>query len=94
MDSRSLKSLLEGKTRKHREAVLSGLGSWRMVYDGRYKLIRGFNPEATARDLHQAGALSKTVEPILFDLHDDPLENINLASKGSRHMDRLSHYLG
>lgn len=94
MDSRSLKSLLEGKTRKHREAVLSGLGSWRMVYDGRYKLIRGFDPEATARDLHQAGALSKAAEPILFDLQDDPLENVNLASKGSRHVDRLSRYLG
>jgi arylsulfatase len=45
MDSRSLKALLEGKTETHRDYVLSGLGAWRLVFDGRYKLIRGFEDE-------------------------------------------------
>ena len=92
MDSRSLKGLLEGKTRKHRDAVLSGLGKWRMVYDGRYKLVRGFDPEATSQALHQAGAAGP-VEPLLFDLKDDPVENVNLAAKASQQVDRLSRYL-
>jgi len=94
MDSRSLKSLLEGKTRKHRDAVRSGLGNWRMVYDGRYKLIRGFNPEASSADLHQGSAATKAAAPILFDLKDDPAENVNVAAKSSRHVDRLSRFLG
>jgi arylsulfatase len=94
MDSRSLKGLLEGKTRKHRDAVRSGLGSWRMVYDGRYKLIRGFNPDASSADLHQATAAAKPAGPILFDLKDDPAENVDVAAKASQHVDRLSRYLG
>jgi arylsulfatase A-like enzyme len=94
MESRSLKGLLEGRTRKHRDAVRSGLGSWRMVYDGRYKLIRGFNPEASSRDLHEAGSAAKAVAPLLFDLRDDPAENVNIASKRGQHVDRLSRFLG
>ncbi len=40
MDSLSLRPLLEGKAKSHREYVLSGLNRWRMVFDGRYKLIQ------------------------------------------------------
>lgn len=93
MDSRSLKSLLEGKTRQHREAVRSGLNSWRMAYDGRYKLVRGFDPDASSKDLHRAGA-GKESGPLLFDLKDDPLENVNVAAKAGKHVDRLSRLLG
>lgn len=53
MDSRSLRPLLEGKTRSHREHLLSGLGKWRMAWDGRYKLIRGFDAGALLFDLDQ-----------------------------------------
>jgi choline-sulfatase len=93
MDSRSLKGLLEGKTKKHRDAVRSGLGAWRMVYDGRYKLIRGFDPEASSQNLHKGASAAKAVAPLLFDLKDDPLENVNMASKASQHVERLSRYL-
>ena len=41
MDGRSLKELLEGRTEGHRDVVRSGLGDWKMVYDGRYKLVTG-----------------------------------------------------
>jgi arylsulfatase len=40
MDSRSLLPVLRGERRSHREVVRSGLGGWRMAFDGRYKLVR------------------------------------------------------
>lgn len=51
MDSRSLRSLLEGATRTHRDIALSGLGNWRMAYDGRYKYIEGFGDAPQLFDL-------------------------------------------
>ncbi|MCF7854462.1 MAG: sulfatase-like hydrolase/transferase [Candidatus Pacebacteria bacterium] len=39
MDARSLRPVLEGKTEQHREYVVSGLNGWRMLFDGRYKLV-------------------------------------------------------
>ena len=42
MDSRSIRPVLEGKTEKHRDYVLSGLRDWRLAWDGRYKYITGF----------------------------------------------------
>jgi len=77
MDSRSIRPLLEGRTRSHREHVLSGLNKWRMVWDGRYKLIHGFEDNA----------------PMLFDLHDDPLEDANIAEKAKPHAERLGRLL-
>lgn len=74
MDSRSLRPLVEGKTRSHRGHVLSGLGSWRLVYDGRYKLIRGYGETPT----------------LLFDLESDPLENRDIAAQAPREVARLS----
>lgn len=51
MDSRSLRALLEGKTNSHREYLLSGLSNWRMAWDGRYKLVRGFQETQQLFDL-------------------------------------------
>jgi len=51
MDSLSLKPFLEGKVESHREYVLSGLGAWRVVFDGQYKLIRGFTEKPLLFDL-------------------------------------------
>lgn len=42
MDSRSLRPVLAGATDRHRSHVRSGLDDWRTVWDGRYKLTRGF----------------------------------------------------
>jgi arylsulfatase A-like enzyme len=39
MDALSLRTLLEGNASTHREVVTGGLNEWRMVYDGRYKLV-------------------------------------------------------
>ena len=39
MDSRSLCGLLSSPTDHHRPHIRSGLGDWRMVFDGQYKLV-------------------------------------------------------
>jgi len=85
MDSRSLRGLLEGRTRTHREYALCGLGAWRLVFDGRYKLIRGFRPDAGAgagkAKAARAEGNRETPPDILFDLTADPLEDTNVASR-------------
>ncbi len=40
MDSRSLVDLLSGSTPTHRDVLISGLGDWRLAWDGRFKLVR------------------------------------------------------
>jgi arylsulfatase A-like enzyme len=84
MDSRSMKSLLEGKTHVHRDFVRSGLLSWRFVFDGRYKLIRGFDIAGKVEGSYK-------MEPvILFDLTEDPHESVNFASDRPAVVKRLS----
>ena len=85
MDSRGLGKLLAGRTTKHREVVRSGLGDWRLAYDGRWKLITGFDPNGPK------GAVGR--EPVLYDLANDPLENENLAVKAPGELERLMRYL-
>ncbi len=97
MDSLSLRPVLEGKTSVHREVVSSGLGPWRMAYDGRYKFIRGFDPK-TNRAWPRGSDLTKfekaAASPLLlFDLEADPLENVNLASSAGKEARRLTSAL-
>jgi arylsulfatase len=81
LDSRSLRALLEGRERGGREVVLSGLrtreGDFRLAFDGRYKLVRGFGDE-TIR---------------LYDLEADPREMTNLASRQPGKVRRLAEWL-
>ena len=44
LDSRSLVDYLGGRADRRRELVFSGLSAWRMVTDGRFKLVRGYDP--------------------------------------------------
>ncbi len=41
MDARSLRPTLEGRDDEHRACVAAGLGDWRMLFDGRFKLVVG-----------------------------------------------------
>lgn len=91
MDSKSLRSVLEGRSQKHRDYVLSGLNDWRMVWDGRYKLITGFD-ETKPRE--QQGHDVKGRPPILFDHTKDPLENENVAPRNDAQVQRLMALLG
>jgi arylsulfatase A-like enzyme len=88
MDSRSLRPVLEGQTGRHREYVLSGLGTWRTVWDGRYKLVRDFDPAATKK------GGGKGAPALLFDLETDALENENLAAKSPGEVRRLGEMFG
>jgi arylsulfatase A-like enzyme len=78
MDSRSLRNLLKGKTKEHREYVLSGLNNWRLAYDGQYKYIEGYNVPKTPKG-----------EPVLFDLQKDPTESTNVYKKAKEEAQRL-----
>ena len=95
MDSRSLLPLLGGETRSHRELVLSGLNPWRMIFDGRYKLIRGYDQQegmprgSGVPDYRER----KDLPPLLFDLESDPLENNNLAERAPAEVERLTDAL-
>jgi arylsulfatase A-like enzyme len=87
MDSRSLRPLLEGKSKTHRPAARSGLGSWRLAFDGRWKLITGFDPAAGKN------AAAGSAPPVLFDLRNDPSEHENLAASAPRELERLKQWL-
>ncbi|MGC8861305.1 MAG: sulfatase family protein [Armatimonadota bacterium] len=78
MDSLSLRPVLEGKKKTHRQHVTSGLGRWRMIFDGRYKLVRGYEEQE---------------ELSLFDLEADPLETKNIAANHKDIVERLSNLL-
>lgn len=89
MDSRSMRSLLEGTAPRMREAVFSGLESWRLVMDERYKLIRGFDPAG-----NQMRGQSYQSQPlVLFDLNEDPEEHINIALEAPEITARLDEML-
>jgi arylsulfatase A-like enzyme len=91
MDSRSLRSVLQGKTRLNRGVVLSGLGAWRLAFDGRFKLVRGFDPAgAQGRVSPETAARSPL---LLFDLAKDPRENRNIASEAPEVVTRLSQHV-
>jgi arylsulfatase A-like enzyme len=81
MDSRSLRPLLEGGSAAGREVVQSGLrtreGDFRVVFDGRYKLVRGFGDEPMR----------------LWDLEADPRETVNLAGRQPGDVRRLEEWL-
>ena len=92
MDSRSLRPLLEGRPYEGRSVVLSGLNKWRMVFDGRYKLIRGFRPERKKKGTkkEEGDAQKRPSETLLFDLKEDPLENVNVAERFPEIVRRLA----
>lgn len=52
-DARTLRAPLEGRGTKHRDYVISGLGNWRMIFDGRYKCVRGASASPLLFDLQE-----------------------------------------
>jgi arylsulfatase A-like enzyme len=85
-DSRTLRSVLEGRTDDHRDCVLAGLDDWRLVFDGRYKLVTGWTP---GRDDHVPAGTPGA----LFDLETDPDEAENLIDDRPGVVGRLEERL-
>lgn len=68
MESRSLRPLLEGKSERHRDYVVSGLKEWRLVFDGRFKLIRGFDGKTLLFDLQEDPSENRNLAEALPDV--------------------------
>ena len=81
MDSQSLRTTLEGRSTAHREALFSGLGAWRMAFDGEYKVITGFNPklERNNPDWTPSSRQVQELRPLIFDVANDAGENADLS---------------
>lgn len=87
-DSISLKPILEGKEIKNRDFQVSALGNWKMISNGKYKLII---EEENSED-------GECIEKIrLYDLERDPWEEKNIAKIREdivrRLREKLKHYL-
>ncbi len=52
-ESRTLRPVLSGQAARHRDVVTSTLNNWRMVFDGRYKLVIGPDPAPRLFDLQE-----------------------------------------
>jgi len=99
VDSRSLRPYLSGEADEHRAVAHSGMGPWRLAVDGRYKLIRGYDPDRSANEqVSAADAWDEAEvrhalgdhEPILFDLGTDPGETENVAAGNPGVVERLA----
>lgn len=99
VDSRSLRPYLAGETDSHRAVAHSGLGPWRLAVDGRYKLVRGYDPGRSANEQVSAADAWDEAEvkyalrdrdPILFDLAADPDETENVAAERLEVVERLA----
>ncbi|MFB6218614.1 MAG: sulfatase, partial [Halobacteriaceae archaeon] len=96
-DSRTMRPFLEGGDAP-REVVYSGVNHWRLVFDGRHKLVRGFDPgldhgeRLSDIDTRNEAELYRALhdrDPLLFDLDRDPGETENLADDRPDVVDRL-----
>lgn len=87
VDSQSLRPVLNGEESSHRDIAYAGLGSWRLAYDGRYKLVTGYRP---APDGSLEDTMDPDAEPMLFDHTTDPLELKDVATDNPDHVARLN----
>jgi arylsulfatase A-like enzyme len=93
IDSRSMRPLLAGESNQLRDVVYSGLGSWRLVYDGRYKLVEGFDPDLRTGPDYEPMQIGRQIarrrqrdrETLLLDIADDERENL-----ADEHPDRVA----
>ena len=49
--ARSIRPLLQGRAKTHRDYISAGLLEWRLVHDQQYKLVRGFENETKLFDV-------------------------------------------
>lgn len=72
-DSRSILALMHGKAKSHRQKLTSGLKEWKMVSDGRWKLVEGWQGQ----------------KELLFDTQSHPAEDKDFAAQHPEQIARL-----
>ena len=78
-DGIDLSDFLAGRARCPRRVAHSGLGEWRAVTDGRWKLILGYRNDQAQEDMQRGAFRPETGGPVqLFDLQSDPRETLDL----------------
>lgn len=100
VDSRSMRPFLTGKDELPRDVVYAGLSTWRMVFDGRFKLVRGYDPDRRAGWRYEPRGIEPNEvtrllygrEPVLYDLHGAG-EPENVAADHPAVVDRLTRRL-
>jgi arylsulfatase len=94
VDSRSLVPVLSDPSRAHRELVFSGLGQWRVVYDGRFKLVAGYDPAVPRRVMENAEfELADRSQWRLVEPAADPCETQDLSGRYPEVVRRLREAL-
>ena len=91
VDCRSLRPQLTGEMSVSRTHVLSGLGSWRMIFDGRFKLAVGFQAAMTTPEIMRQRKIGS--QTLLWDLDVDPAEIHDLSADQPAVVARLSALL-
>jgi arylsulfatase A-like enzyme len=96
LDSRTMKPFLAGDDAPAREVAFSGLSAWRMAFDGRYKLVRGYDPalrrggdqwEPMRVPVDEAARWQRERPPLLLDSWGD--ERLDVSAEHPDVMARL-----
>jgi arylsulfatase A-like enzyme len=94
IDSLSMADTLRNPECQHRDMVFSGLGQWRVAYDGRFKIVAGFDP-ATPRKVMEAASFDHgdTSRWRLVDVATDGCETGDLSDQHPEVVRRLKQAL-
>lgn len=86
LDSRSMGDFLAGRSQRHRDIVFAGLSGWRLAFDGRFKLVTGYDPrrrlggdiwEPMHISAEEAARLRRERPLLLFDIQGDEAEEVS-----------------
>jgi arylsulfatase A-like enzyme len=81
VDSRSLLPVLADPSVRLRDVVFSGLGNWRIAFDGRFKMVAGYVPGQSRGDSERGTfTADDSATWRLVDPFADPEENGNLCA--------------
>jgi arylsulfatase A-like enzyme len=99
VDSRSMRPFLTGDGDLPRDVVYSGLSAWRMVTDGRYKLVRGYDSDRRRGSEYEPRGVEPAEvtrllsgrRPVLYDREEGERENVAVDNPSV--VDRLTERL-